>query len=265
MSWEHRDANTYYYHKFRFAGKVRCCYLGRGKDAEEFVAKLDMNRRSLELKERLLRRKIAALCRWISNNVERITGLCSTVENLLKAAGFYRHRGQWRRRGPFTMRVPHSPAEISNALVREKARRYFDELPPEKLDAEITKYLKDTSVYAVNELIAKITPDPIQQEIQFRQIERVTCELAGPSPTIVVKMLARSVAVLSLERDLADSRFYRALGDPEGLSYKFSRDLLRWREFAHRKLNSTIRTLAYIRRIDTTSFENTLEQLRIAS
>ena len=147
----------------------------------------------------------------------------------------------------------------------DKARRYFDELPPEKLHGEITKYLNDTSVGAVNELIAKITDDPIQQEIQFRQIERVTCELAGTSPTPLVKMLARSVAVLSLERDLADSRFYRLLGDPDGLSYRFSRDFLKWRDFAHRKLNSAIRTLAYAHHIETAAVEQSLERLRIAS
>jgi len=161
--------------------------------------------------------------------------------------------------------MPHAPAEISHALQREKARRYFDELPPEELDAEITKYLNNTSVGAINELIAKITDDPIQQDIQFRQIERVTRELAGPSPTPVVKMLARSVAVLSLERDLADSRFYRAMGDPDGLSYRFSRELLRWRDFAHRKLNSAIRTLAYAHHIEIAAVEQSLERLRIAS
>ena len=78
-------------------------------------------------------------------------------------------------------------------------------------------------------------------------------------------MLARSIAVLSLERDLADLRFYRALGDPDGLSYKFSRDLLRWRDFAHRKLNSAMRTFSYISTIDISSLEKSVDRLKIAS
>ena len=141
----------------------------------------------------------------------------------------------------------------------------MDELTPAELDAEIEKFLDDISTRVIDALLSNITDDPIQQELQARRIERVTAELAGQSPTPTIKMLARSVAVLSLERDRADLRFYRLLGDPDGLSYEFTRHVLRWRDLAHRKLNSTIRTLAYVRHIEMSSIERSLDRFRIAS
>jgi hypothetical protein len=57
----------------------------------------------------------------------------------------------------------------------------------------------------------------------------------------------------------------RMLSDPDAFSSKFGRDLLHWRDFAQRKLNSTIRTFAYVRHFEASSFERTLERLRIAS
>jgi hypothetical protein len=55
----------------------------------------------------------------------------------------------------------------------------------------------------------------------------LAAEIAGNDPPPLIKLLARSVATLALERDLADLRFYRVLGDPRWLEFMFTKELLR--------------------------------------
>jgi hypothetical protein len=154
--------------------------------------------------------------------------------------------------------------DISRAIARERARRCFEDLSPEERDAEIDRHLIDMNEWAVNELIARVIDDPFQQEVQFRQVERVTRELAGPTPTPLVKLLAKTVAVLTLERDLADRSFYSRLGGSGGVSRGLTRELLRWREFLSRRLNNAINTLATVRHFDAKSIQNTVDRLKIA-
>ena len=61
-----------------------------------------------------------------------------------------------------------------------------------------------------------------------------------------VKLLARQAAVLSLECDFADLKFYEIIGMPRGLSV--AGDVQRWRNLAHRGLLSTIKVMAYVRK-----------------
>ena len=119
MSWEHRGSHIYYYHKYRLAGKLVCHYVGRGEYADEFAA---LSERLKQL--RVLKRRITADgCCWVAIQAERITRFCGIVDGLLQAAGFYRHRGEWRRRGPIMRKV--SDEEITHLLARERARRLF--------------------------------------------------------------------------------------------------------------------------------------------
>jgi hypothetical protein len=163
------------------------------------------------------------------------------------------------------MRTVPLPGEILKALEREKARRHFEALAPAELDAEIRKHLIDISTVALERLIGQITADPIQQEVQLRHVERVADDLAGPNPKPTVKFLARSAAVLILERDFADVVFFRTLDDPNLLESAFGREVRGWRALVHRKLNSAIRTLAYVRHVDAATVEHAIDRLKIAS
>lgn len=152
---------------------------------------------------------------------------------------------------------------IGYAIERERTRRHYEALDPKERDAEIRKYLVDVSAVAVDRLIGALTDNPLQHETQRRHLEQVADELAGPNATPLVQLLARSVAILGLERDLADARFYGILSDPEGVAFGFSRDLLQWRQFVHRRLNAAVRTLAGVRRLEIPAVERTAERLRI--
>jgi hypothetical protein len=237
-----------------------CCYLGRGQEAHDFAAEMLKRQRM----EDSARQKIAAARQWIGSQVERIVRISVAVDDTMIADGFYRHRDQWRRRGPITMATISAAEDILRALKREKARRDLDALDPAELDAKIDKYLIDLSKVGVDELITKVSDDPVQQELQLRHLDMVAAEIAGNNPPPLIKLLARNVATLALERDLADVRFYRVLGDPRLLEITLTKELLRWRNFAHRKLNSAIRTLAYVRRVDVLEIENTIDRFRIA-
>jgi hypothetical protein len=73
-----------------------------------------------------------------------------------------------------------------------------------------------------------------------------------------VRLLARSVAALALERGLADAAYYRlALPSP------LARDVLRWRDYADRRLTAAIRTLASVRHIEMCDVRRTVEALRL--
>ena len=156
-----------------------------------------------------------------------------------------------------------NPKDIDHAWRREGAKRHLDSLAPADRDAEISYHLVDVSKIAREELIARLTDDPFQQEVQARHLESVAAEIAGPDPPPLVKLLAKSIALLAIERDVADWKFYKLIS--VDVSCQFARDLLRWRAFTHRKLNSAIRTLAYVRRVDATTVEQVIDRLRIAS
>jgi hypothetical protein len=71
-----------------------------------------------------------------------------------------------------------------------------------------------------------------------------------------VPLLSKNVAVLGLERDLAALRSRPA--DPAGGPLTpIGRDLRRLRELVERRLNAAIRTLADVRRVETSSIETT--------
>lgn len=257
MSWEHRGTNIYYYHKVRVAGELRCWYLGKGEVAEKVAA----SSAALQRTQRLLRQKLAAARHWVAIEIDRIERLCGTVDSLMKVAGFYLHRGQWRRRGITTMRTIESADNILQAIERERARRHFESV--DEIDSEIEKYGVDLSTFLINELINKLTSDFYRQEAFVRRVGRVEAELAGENPSASVNLLARQAAILSLECDFADLTFYRTVGLPDGLP--ITSDIERWRNLAHRSLLSTIKALAYVRKVEASSLEHVIDRLRIAS
>jgi hypothetical protein len=145
-------------------------------------------------------------------------------------------------------------ANITAAIRRESARRHFESLDGDALAAEIDRYAVDLAAIAEDELVARITGDPMGQEATLRRLERCADELAGPDPSPLVRLLSQNVAVLGLERDLATLRSRRA--DPSGGPVTpIGRDLGRLRELVERRLNAAIRTLAYVRRVEASSIE----------
>jgi hypothetical protein len=237
---------------------VRTRYVGRGPFAEA-VARLDIHRRDQRAEARqAIREARESVCRLVEAASCRIIRLSAIVERGMVAAGHYRHRGSWRRRGVITMGTAPSTDPILEATSREKARRFFAALEDDELTAQLDKWAVDVGRIATDELIGMVTTSPLGKEATRLRLEQAESELAGRDPSPLVKLLARSVAVLRLERDIADTKFRRLLTGP------VARDVLRWREFAHRRLNATIKTLAYVQNLDVSAVERVVAKLRIA-
>lgn len=189
--------------------------------------------------------------------------LDSTIDRSMRICGYYNHYYNWRRLGVINMRTI-SPSNIEKELKREVARRFFETLEPVDRDKEIDKHLIDVSRVADDDIIRHISNNVFQQEVQRRQLDRVTAELCGHNPSPEIKILARCLAIMNLERAVADAQFYRLLSIPDGLSSDLARNVLRWRDFIYRKVNGTIRTLSYVRHIENSEIENALAKFKIA-
>jgi hypothetical protein len=98
VAWERRGGNLYYYQSERVDGRVRKKYVGTGEIAE-LVAHADetIRRTRAERRER------------VRAELEEARGLASAADELneaaeilaraeMVAAGYHRHKGEWRRR-----------------------------------------------------------------------------------------------------------------------------------------------------------------------
>jgi hypothetical protein len=98
LAWERRGENFYYYQSEREDGRVRKKYIGTGAIAD-LIARADETIRRTRAERR--DRELAEL--------EEARGLASAADELheaaeilaqaeMVAAGYHRHKGQWRRR-----------------------------------------------------------------------------------------------------------------------------------------------------------------------
>jgi hypothetical protein len=98
LAWERRGENFYYYQSEREDGRVRKKYIGTGEMAD-LIAHADETRQRARAERR--DRELAEL--------EEARGLASAADELheaaeilaqaeMVAAGYHRHKGQWRRR-----------------------------------------------------------------------------------------------------------------------------------------------------------------------
>ena len=98
MAWERRGNNLYYYRSVRDGGRVRKEYVGAGEIAE-LVAQADET----------IRRSHQAKAEREREDLERARALASAAEELdavaealaraeMVAAGYRRHKGEWRRK-----------------------------------------------------------------------------------------------------------------------------------------------------------------------
>jgi hypothetical protein len=98
VAWETRRGRWYYYRSHRVEGRVIKEYVGAGARAE-LMARLDGSDRA----ERQAKRDAhAELLDDLDARLRQLDSLSSRVDaqvrTALLAAGFHRHRGEWRRR-----------------------------------------------------------------------------------------------------------------------------------------------------------------------
>jgi hypothetical protein len=147
------------------------------------------------------------------------------------------------------------------AFKRERARRAFLRVPAEALDAEVRKFEVDVAAVHLRELCDRITPDPMRREATRLAALGSAAELAGPDASPVLRQIAMAVVMFTLESHLASARLLAAAekwaSPPEAL--------IRWRASAELRLNAKLKTLAYVRHMETSSLQSSLARLRIAA
>jgi hypothetical protein len=98
VAWEERRGSLYYYRSMRDGKRVRKEYVGAGEVAEALAHADETIRRIRELEVAEGRAELECLMELAAP----VAQLCEMVEVLaraeLVAAGYYRHKGQWRFR-----------------------------------------------------------------------------------------------------------------------------------------------------------------------
>ena len=98
MSWEQRRGRSYYYRKMREGERVRSKYLGAGIVAQICAGDDDAKRR-----DRAAQRAADRAARHAEAQIDRqLAGVESAIAAMthaaLLAAGFHKHKGQWRKK-----------------------------------------------------------------------------------------------------------------------------------------------------------------------
>ena len=98
MGWKQINGREYYYKSERVGGRVKSTYYGAGEVAS-LVAQLDTierGRREAERRDRRAEREQAdAEERAVAEWFDEVQAVANAA---MIAAGFHKHRGQWRRK-----------------------------------------------------------------------------------------------------------------------------------------------------------------------
>jgi len=98
MSWERRRGRLYFYRKWRTGNRVRSEYMGAGLVAQMAAAADDNQRRN-----RAVQSAAAHAVRQAEAQIDQqLAGVESAIAAMthvaLLAAGFHKHKGQWRKK-----------------------------------------------------------------------------------------------------------------------------------------------------------------------
>ena len=94
MSWETHGGRRYYTRSCKRSGKITRLYVGRG-DIAETCFELDLWKRRQRLKQQAQRREKKAADDRLDALLD---DLCLLADAALLAAGFHKHKGEWRRK-----------------------------------------------------------------------------------------------------------------------------------------------------------------------
>jgi hypothetical protein len=98
MGWERRGSRTYYYLKKREGARVRSLYVGRGDFAQtcaEIASDDQQEQQCLRANKRQTLDAEAQIDRLLTT-VE--VALAAQLSAALGAAGYHKHKGQWRKK-----------------------------------------------------------------------------------------------------------------------------------------------------------------------
>lgn len=97
MAWEDRNGNRYYYRKRRIGDRVVSEYMGG--DIASLFAMIDENERERRDLDREIDRAEREEQQDLDHQVDEVISLARVLADAtLLAAGYHRHKGQWRKR-----------------------------------------------------------------------------------------------------------------------------------------------------------------------
>jgi hypothetical protein len=260
MGWETRGGRSYLYQKVRRGGRVVSEYIGTGLLAE-FVVSQTVEKRF----RRVTESEAEQAQRAALEAVERpLVEWCNQVEvftrAVLEAANYHRHaRGRWRKR---RMTASGTPAQSGKERSDPEEERRVLELAAQGdksclpqlralLDAGGDLALEiagNPDWYATEALVNRCTGENLYlHEAMTRKVTRVRDDLAGPNPSPMERLLAERAALCWLDCSLADLRQARGHAS---LTRAQSDHLSRYRDRAHRRFLTALKTLATIRTLN---------------
>src|SRR3989442_180622 len=98
MGWEKRNGRSYYYRKVRDGGLVRSKYVGRmtlGQICADNDNEERRNRTAERVADLATRKAESEIDRQLA---DAESALAATTDAMLSAAGYHKHKGQWRKK-----------------------------------------------------------------------------------------------------------------------------------------------------------------------
>jgi hypothetical protein len=148
----------------------------------------------------------------------------------------------------------------ANAVMNIATRNRPKPETPADVDRDIDIFLSDTSPRTIVDLASLATDDLGTVGGMMAQIIRLEARIGGRDPSTLVQLAARRVLMSWTELHISESSYYRMIKE-KGV---ISPGIAQWRASAGRRLNSAIKTLAFIRRCEQRDIEQALRTLRIA-
>jgi hypothetical protein len=153
---------------------------------------------------------------------------------------------------------------MDELVERERARRFHDVASAADQAKELARF-KDAADVALDELVRTISPgDGRAQEAHVRKVAKAAATLASGVTEPATVECARLVAILRLEVAHADSLYFRMVRQGQ-LGSRASREVLAWKEKVGRRLESTIRTLAYMRHLEYSAVRASVSRLKLVA
>ncbi len=282
MALVYRNGRPYRYKSSREGGRVVCRYQGSGETAVliDQIDAIEREERDSEAeRHRDLWRQLDAVDKPVADLSTLVDAL---VESALTAAGWHRTgRHPWRkRRTPMPPQTP-APADdtppaagVPPRLPEAEVRKLMDRaqkgdtsaMPALRkwIDQNVTFKFEDAARGA-EEAVARLmyNTDLLSQESVSRQIRATASNLGGPNPSPIEAMLARRAALCWISVNWSESQYANLLR--EGTTMEKSDHYQRRTDRAHRRLLSSLKALASVRRVPLTAVQVNVQSVNVAT
>jgi hypothetical protein len=279
MPWKTRKGSRYYYRSIRDGDRVRTEYIGAGP-AAELIAQVDR----LDPLERERSAEAWRECRRADEAADRSAALAfGRVELVaraaLEAAGFHRHRRQWRRgrmgelsKAPDAAGPPGMPgarAEILDVLTRAaggdesampRLREMFRDDPARMIKVSGGDLAAQVEAGVIRRLAGANLGAAHALELKLQSLRE---ELAGPDAPAIERLLAERVALGYLDCHAWELYHDTAMRAAEGLTFRQAAHYQRMRDRAHGRYMKAMRTLAAVRKLGSIAVQVSVEHQQI--